>query len=287
MIGVILFTLAMIHALIDGKKNWIQRVLMLISLFIYGVLLEYIGIMSGHHFYAPEVIMILNVVPLSIPLAWVGIIYSAMIIAEKLDVQLWMRILITTLIALSLDWGMDPIAVELGLWTWVHGGSFFGIPSFNFIGWFFIPIAYLLSYSMNWNKVEHQLELLTISEIDNHGSKKRKIYTLLAVVPLALTFLMVMGLITFIPFIYNLPVVIVIIWEILTVSLALWMIIKRRTSLRRSYWLDLIPPCILLFIAYDYAFLGFLINQILLGIIMLITAFPFLLVLIFTFRKKR
>jgi len=287
LIGLILFTLAVIHALIDGKNNRLQRILMLASLFVFGIFLEYLGIISGHHYYAVEVIMILEVVPLSIPLAWVGIIYSAMIIGEKLDLTLWMRILTTTLIALSLDWGMDPIAVELGLWTWVHGGNFFGVPSFNFIGWFIIPIAYLLSYSLNWNKEGHKLEILLITQIDNHNSIRRKLYTIFLVVPVALTFMTVTSLITLIPVIYNLPVVIVIIWEILTVSISSWMIIKRRSGLGRSQWFDLIPPFILLFIACDYAFLGFLINQVLMGIIMLITGIPFLLALIFTLQKKR
>ncbi|UCD00724.1 MAG: carotenoid biosynthesis protein [Promethearchaeota archaeon] len=46
-----------------------------------------IGIISGHHFYAEEAVMFFGVVPLSIPLAWVGIVYSAMIIAERLYIK--------------------------------------------------------------------------------------------------------------------------------------------------------------------------------------------------------
>jgi len=287
-IGIILFILAFIHAYFDGKNNRVQRILMLITLFFYGILLEYIGIISGHHFYAVEPIMILEVVPLSIPLTWVGIIYSAMIIGERLELSLWNRILTTTLIALSLDWGMDPIAVEVGLWTWVHeGGSFFGVPSFNFIGWFFIPIAYLVAYNLHWNKERNKLELLSINQIDKHVSLKRRLYTLFLVIPIALGFLILIGLITIIPIIYNLPFVIVVIWEVFTIVYASWMVVRNRDKLYRKFWYDLIPSIIILYIGYSYAVLGFSIGQLILGIFMCITPIPLLLVFIFNLLSER
>jgi uncharacterized membrane protein len=286
--GFVLFILALIHALLDGKDNRVQRVLMLLTLFIYGILLEYIGIVSGHHYYAAEPIMILGVVPLSIPLAWVGIIYSAMIIGERLELSLWNRILTTTLLSLSLDWGMDPIAVELGLWTWVHeGGSFFGVPTFNFIGWFFIPVAYLIAYNFNWNKERNKLELLSINQIDEHTSLKRRLYTIFLVIPIALGLLILLGLITEIPLIYNLPFVIVVIWEIFTIVYASWMVIINRDKLYRKFWYDLIPPIIILYIGYSYAFLGFSIGQFMLGLLMFVTIIPLLLVLIFNLITER
>lgn len=285
--GFVLFTLALIHALLDGKINRVQRVLMLLTLFFYGILLEYIGIVAGHHYYAVEPVMILGVVPLSIPLSWVGIIYSAMIIGERLELSLWNRILTTTLLSLSLDWGMDPIAVELGLWTWTHeAGSFFGVPSFNFIGWFFIPVVYLVAYNFHWNKERNKLELLSISQIDKHVSLKRRLYTLFLVIPIGLGFLILIGLITIIPIIYNLPFVIVVIWEIFTIVYASWMVLRNRDKLYRKFWYDLIPPIIILYIGYSYAVLGFSIGQSILALFMCITPIPLLLVFIFNLRSK-
>ena len=284
--GFILFGLAILHAIFDGSTNRIQRLLMITTLFLYGILLEVIGITLGHHFYAKEPIMIFGVVPLSVSLAWVGIIYSAMIIGERLKLTLWMRILTTTTIALSLDWGMDPIAVEMGLWTWTYvGGSFFGIPSFNFIGWFIIPIAYLISYNLDWNKEKKRLKILNISEIDNHDSLSRKIYTIFLVVPLSLIFMILIGLITLIPTVYNLPLIIVIIFEILTVGFASMMIILKRQNLKRVNWVNLIPVIVLIYIAYSYAILGFIIGQAFLGLHMIITGIPFLLIIFFTLRE--
>ncbi len=287
-IGFILCGFAIIHAILDSKENRIQRILILPTLFLYGILLEYMGIVSGNHYYAEDVVMILEIVPISIPLSWVGIIYSAMIIGERLELSPWKRILATTLIALSLDWGIDPIAVELGLWTWVHeGGSYFGVPSFNFIGWFFIPIAYLLSYDLNWNEERKRLELLSFREIEVHDTLGRKLYTIFLVVPIGLGFLMLFGSVTFIPIIYNLPLVIVIILEVLTVAGASGVIILKRENLKRSRWHDLIPPSILLLIAYYYGLIGIFTVQIGLGLLNFLTAIPLLLAFVFTLQKKR
>jgi len=291
-IGFILFILAFIHAVFDGKNNRLQRILLLLTLFVYGILLEYIGVISGHYYYAMEPIMILGVIPLSIPLAWAGILYSVMIIGERLDLSLWNRILTTALLALSLDWGMEPIAVELYFWIWEPlGDSLFGIPSFNFIGWFFIPVAYLIAYNLNWNKERNRLELLSINQIDKHVSLKRRLYSLFLVIPIAIILLILVMTITLIPIVYNLPTFIVEIWEVLTIVYASWMVLRHRYKLNRNFWYDLIPPIIVLYIGYSYAILGLFISLfvygIFLSVFMCITIIPILLVFIFTLVKKR
>ena len=151
LIGYVLTGLAIIHALMDAKKNRFQRILILPTIFVFAAFLEVMGVITGLFSYSTEIIMILDRVPLSITLSWVGIIYSSMIISERLKLSLWLRILTTTLIALCLDWGMDPIAVESGAWTF-GGGEYFNVPAVNFFGWFFIPIAYLIPYGLTWNK---------------------------------------------------------------------------------------------------------------------------------------
>jgi len=285
--GFILCGLAVVHAFLDGSTNRIQRLLMLATLFLYGILLEVIGITSGHHYYAPEPIMIFGMVPLSIPLAWVGIIYSAIIISERLELKVWERILTTTLIALSLDWGMDPIAVDLGLWTWTYvGGSFFGVPTFNFIGWFIIPIAYQISYNLSWKKEKKMVRILNISEIDNQNSLTRKIFTIFLVVPLGLVLMMLMGLVALYTPVYNLPLLLVIIFEILTVGGAIILITIKRQKLKKGNWYDLLPSIILIYVAYSYAFLGFTLSQIILGFHMIITGIPLLLTFIFSLYKR-
>jgi len=98
-VGYIMCGLAIIHALLDARENRVQRFLMIITLFAFGFLLEYMGVISGNYVYGSEAVMLLGVIPLSITFAWVGIIYSAMIIGECLKLSLWQRILTTTITA--------------------------------------------------------------------------------------------------------------------------------------------------------------------------------------------
>jgi len=288
LVGYIMCGLAVIHALFDARENRIQRLLMLITLFAFGFLLEYTGVISGHYVYMLEAVMLMGIIPLSVTFAWVGIIYSAMIIGERLKLSLWQRILITTLIALSLDWGMDPIAVEFGMWAWSHSGEgYFGVPGFNFIGWFFIPIAYLIPYGLSRNKESKKFQLLTINEIDENNSLGRKLYTCLVVVPIAMGILFVVGMICRIEFIYDLHWIILLIWMIFTVVFAAGTIVRKNENLKHTQWFDLIPPTILLFIAYFYVIFSLAFGLFHLSLLMLFTTIPLLLAFIFTLRKKR
>ena len=284
--GYILTGLSIVHALMDAKKNRVQRILMLTTIFIFAAFLELIGVITGVFSYAIELIMILDRVPLSITLSWVGIIYSSMIIAERLKLPIWQRILTTTLIALSLDWGMDPIAVESGAWMF-GGGEYFNIPAFNFFGWFFIPIAYLVPYGLSWVKGSKKLKLLYVAEVEARRSLLRRLYTVLLVVPIGLGILTLVGMLTRIPFVFNLPLEFLVVWAIFTIVWASGIIIWKKENLKRTKWFDLIPPSSLLVIAYFYAISSFILSFFILGLLMLITALPFLFAFIFTLRKNR
>ena len=286
LIGYILTGLAIVHALMDSKANRIQRILMLATIFIFAASLELIGVFTGVFSYAPELIMILNRVPLSITLSWVGIIYSSMIITERLKLSLWQRILTTTLIALSLDWGMDPIAVESGAWAF-GGGEYFNIPAFNFFGWFFIPIAYLVPYGLSWEKDSKKLRLLNVAEVDTRPSLRRRLYTVLLVIPIGLGILMLVGSFTRIPIVFNLPLAFLVIWMIFTIVWASSIIIWKNKNLKRVQWFDSIPPSILLIIAFYYLIFSLALGFFTLSLLMLFTTIPLLLAFIFTLRKKR
>ncbi len=288
LVGYVLCALAIIHAIKDTNENRLQRMLMLITLFVYGFILEYNGVTSGHYHYGTDAVMLLGVIPLPVTFAWVGIIYSVMIIGERLDLPIWQRILTTTLIALSLDWGMDPIAVEFGAWTWeFKGAPYYGVPSFNFIGWFFISIAYLIPYGLSWNPEEKKLSLLKIAEIDKENSIKRKLYTLLCVIPIAMFILTIVGIFSSIPILYNMPLIPLVIWAVLTVIIASGMIIWKRENLKHTQWFDIIPPSVLIYIGLNYAFFGFFGGRVDLGFLMLLTGIPLWLAFIFTLQKPK
>ena len=281
-----MFILAVMHAFFDAKENRVQRFLMLITLFIFGFLLEYMGVSTGNYYYTSEAIMIFGIIPLSVTFAWVGIIYSIMLIGDLLELPSWLRIITTSLIALSLDWGMDPIAVDLGAWTWTFEGEYFTIPGFNFIGWFFIPIAYLIPYGITWDKENKKPQLLTIKQVDMNRTWTRRLFTLLIVVPIASGILIIVGIVSQIPFLYNMHLIALVIWASLSVIFSTGMIIWKRRNLKRKEWYDLFPPIILIVLGINYTFFGFLIGRLDLGFLMLITGLPLWLIFLFTLVKK-
>ena len=288
LVGYILFILAAWHAWLDAPRNRFQRMLMLVSLFGFGTLVELIGVTSGNYAYPREPVLNMGVVPMSVSLAWVGIIYSVMIIAERLELPWYLRILATTLIAISLDWGMDPVAVHIGAWSWSFKGAYFGVPGFNFFGWFFIPIAYLIAYGLGWDRQHRRLRLMNIQEIDGLPSWTRKLYTLLGVVPLGLGLLMAATLpLAKVPVLYNMPLLPLVIWAILSVAGATALVISRRERLVRSHGFDLIPPAILTYIGLNYALFGFVTGRADMGLIMLVTGLPLWLAFIFTLIRKK
>lgn len=288
LVGYVLFILAACHAWLAAGPNRGQRMLMLLTLFGFGTLIEYIGVTSGNYAYPREAGINLGVVPMSVSLAWVGIIYSVMIIAERLELPWYLRILATTLIAISLDWGMDPVAVHIGAWKWGYEGAYFGVPGFNFFGWFFIPIAYLAAYGLKWDRQRQRFGLLNIQEIDADRSGSRKLYTLLGVIPLGLVLLMTATLpLASIPALYNMPFLPLVIWAILSVSGASVLVLWRRDRLGRTRGYDLIPPAILAYIGLNYAFFGFATGRPDLGWIMAAAGIPLWLALIFTLIRKK
>lgn len=288
LVGYFLFILAACHAWLDARQNRFQRMLMLLTLFGFGTLVELIGVTSGNYAYPRELLINMGVVPMSVSLAWVGIIYSVMVIAERLDLPWVLRILATTLIAISLDWGMDPVAVHIGAWSWGFKGAYYGVPGFNFFGWFFIPIAYLVAYGLGWDRQHRRLRLMNIQEIDGERSWTRKLYTLLGVVPLSLGLLLAATLaLAKVPILYNMPLFPLVIWAILSVAGASVLIINRRDRLTRSRGFDLIPPAILTTIGLNYSLFGFATGRTDLGLIMLAAGLPLWLALVFTLIRKK
>lgn len=290
LVGYVLCGLALFHAYHDGLENRIQRLLMLVTLFVFGTLLEYIGVSSGTYRYPAEKIFNMGPVPASVSLAWVGIIYSLMIIGERLQLSWWLRILATTLIGLSLDWGMDPVAVHIGAWIWTHEGVYFGVPTFNFVGWFFIPISYLLAYGISWDRRRRRPVILEIRQIDSDpglGKWGRLLYTLFLVLPLSLGLLMLTAgqLGDFQPLL-DMSFNGLVVWAVFSVVAASGLVIWKRSNLVYRNGTDLIPPAILLFIGLNYTFFGLVTGRPELGFLMLVTGIPLWLIFGFTLRSK-
>ncbi|HMJ52311.1 MAG TPA: carotenoid biosynthesis protein [Polyangiaceae bacterium] len=83
-------------------------------------------------------------VPLWVGVGWGCIVYAATWTAQRLELPRWMRPLAAGVLAVNIDFALDPVANHFHFWKWhnVEPGSYYGVPFDNYIGWFFIVAAY-------------------------------------------------------------------------------------------------------------------------------------------------
>jgi uncharacterized membrane protein len=104
------------------------------------------GFPFGNYVYTAELGLKLGTVPLMIMPDYFGVCYLAWVIAhvllDKLDRQIDSRSLfavpvISAFIMVMWDLSIDPASSTVKHeWIWQEGGSYFGVPISNFLGWF-------------------------------------------------------------------------------------------------------------------------------------------------------
>jgi uncharacterized membrane protein len=103
-------------------------------------------------------------VPLGIVLAWYNVVYGTFAMMESIlrasaphgDRRSWALTPATALAATSLDFLLDPVGLDLGLWEWSVDGRFAaevegpngrrGVPLLNFAGWLGLTTGIALVY---------------------------------------------------------------------------------------------------------------------------------------------
>ena len=104
------------------------------------------GFPFGHYVYTDELGPKLGTVPLMIMPAYFGVCYLAWVLAhvllDKFDKQIDSRVMfaipvIASFIMVMWDMSIDPASSTIKHeWIWLDGGSYFGAPFSNFLGWF-------------------------------------------------------------------------------------------------------------------------------------------------------
>lgn len=99
-----------------------------------------------HHKFFSSKIRFLGVYPLEISLAWVIFKYLslnlAVLIVSAFSLPFWWEIVLIPFILLSLDFIIDPMAVNVSrLWRWERGSIYFGIPWQIFLGWYLVGLV--------------------------------------------------------------------------------------------------------------------------------------------------
>ena len=139
------------------SRGWHALVLFFGVTFIYGLMLENTGIVM-HYFFEPSFRVYLGPLPapLCTMLGWCVVFYVTIAVVQQLaewvpwlKVTIWRRAVATTLLALSLDAQLDPLASMSGVfWRWndLLPPAFLGVPIINYAAWFgaFLPYSWFV-----------------------------------------------------------------------------------------------------------------------------------------------
>lgn len=114
---------------------------LLLPLFLYFFLIETMAVSVGKYQYTQEAKIWIANIPLAIPFASTALVYGVFNLTEKLASIFKLK---KTFFFSSTDAGLmvladlliDPLAVRLGFWRYRQGGLFFGVPFWNYLGWF-------------------------------------------------------------------------------------------------------------------------------------------------------
>ncbi|MCK5857413.1 MAG: carotenoid biosynthesis protein [Bacteroidales bacterium] len=150
----ILFFYCVADAMRQNDNNTrIYRVLELFGFIVYAGLFENLGVLSNTYNYSLDRLVMVGVVPLSLLMFEAVIFYSALRFAEIMKFPKWVIPFVVGVLAVLQDMTIDPVAVfDLhningvmeGRWNWTshYDKMFFGIPFFNYIGWFLLMFYY-------------------------------------------------------------------------------------------------------------------------------------------------
>ncbi len=139
--GVYAQTLLVI-VLTAGEMGWAPALGAALLVGFGGWLLEFVGsrtgVLFGRYEYTELMQPQIAHVPVVIPLAWIMMMAPSWAVAQLLvpDAGAFGFAIVAGGAFVAWDLFLDPQMVGWGLWTWHDGGSYFGIPWRNFVGWF-------------------------------------------------------------------------------------------------------------------------------------------------------
>ncbi|MBI1267396.1 MAG: carotenoid biosynthesis protein [Cryomorphaceae bacterium] len=114
---------------------------------VVSFLIEVLGVNTGwpfgEYYYGVTLGPQLFNTPILIGLLWLLLLIGSWQLANRISKNLFVRSLLAALLMTCLDYFMEPVAVNLGFWTWMNGQ----IPLSNYISWFAVALALSLGMS--------------------------------------------------------------------------------------------------------------------------------------------
>jgi len=115
-----------------------------LSLTAYAYTIELIGVHTGLPYGEFAYLidlgpMLFDAVPIGLPVFFLPLVLNSYLLVVLLlgprARSNWFRLGGTLLMVLAMDLVLDPGAVGIGFWGYPDGGSYYGIPGMNFVGW--------------------------------------------------------------------------------------------------------------------------------------------------------
>lgn len=119
------------------------------------------GIPYGTFVYSNDLgFKLFGLVPISVSFAYLPILLGAVAIAGHKSKDIVTRSVFGGIISVAIDLVIDPATVAGGLWMYENGGTFFGVPLSNYIGWLLTGTVYsYIFFKLNETQVEFPLGL--------------------------------------------------------------------------------------------------------------------------------
>ncbi len=141
-------------------------VIFFVVVFVWGFLIEWVGVVSGVVFgtysYGESLGLKIFDIPVIIGLNWVMLVYISGITAMKFSDNFFGRAWIGAGLMVLLDVFIEPFAMRHDLWNW-EGGM---VPFQNYAAWFFCGfLMQLLFFKMNISKVNVLAPVLYVIQL--------------------------------------------------------------------------------------------------------------------------
>ena len=161
--------LALMFLLVLWNERADRNAFFQLFLFVFslGWIAEIIGVNTGWLFGEYQYGSVLGEgmwgVPFLIGVNWFTVVYCSYMLSQWACLQFnWsnlVRVPLSAMIATVFDWIMEPVAVELGFWSWAETE----IPLYNYISWYLISlVANLIIDRTAGSRVNHFAPLMLV-----------------------------------------------------------------------------------------------------------------------------
>lgn len=172
-IGIIALSLPAFYFFTKEKSLRKKTILTIISISIFAVIIETIGIITGlpysEFFYGDSIgFKLFGITPFTIFFTFTPVVLGSTFIASNLINKIQRKkvfknknfilnklgkvnstilfFFFSVLFLVIYDLLLDPVAAKLGFWIWPNGGEYFGVPLMNYFGWVFSGLIATLIY---------------------------------------------------------------------------------------------------------------------------------------------